>query len=268
MIRSHWRSKNPLRVIALGASTLMVYACSAGPASTSPRAEPPPPPAQPPVSATRINFGAGTVTSFVTKDASGTPITLGVRLSREVITGTGAAQLSAILELPPEANLSPFNHVQVDWNPSGHPPAGVYHLPHFDLHFFMISQTARAEITLADRAAMFRQPSEGSIPVGYRADIEGFAGMGVHWLDGQSPEFAQQAFTRTMIQGFHHGRMIFQEPMVTKAFLETRPDFQAPIAQPREYPRPAYYPTTYRIAYDAATGDYVIALEGLTRRGS
>jgi len=265
MIRNQWRGKRPLLVIALGASALMVYGCSGGTASTTPRADPPAPPVSAPP---RINFGGGIVTSFVSKDASGTPITLGIRLSREVISGVGPGQLSAILELPPEADLSPFNHIQIDWNPAGHPPAGVYHLPHFDVHFFMIGRTDRAAITLADRTAMFRLPPESAIPAGYRADIEGFAGMGVHWLDGQAPEFAQQPFTRTMIHGFHDGRMIFQEPMVTKAFLETRPDFRAPVAQPREYSRPGFYPTTYRIAYDAVTGDYIIALDGLTRRGS
>ena len=263
MIRPQWRNQRPRLVMALGASAVMVYGCSGGTASTTPRDDQPAPPVP---ASTRIDFGGGTVTSFVSKDAAGTPITLGIRLSRGVITGVGSVHLSAILELPRDADLSPFNHIQLDWMPSGHAPDGIYFLPHFDAHFFMIGQADRAAITLADRTAMFRQPQERTIPAGYRADSEGFAGMGVHWLDSQAPEFAQQPFTRTMIHGFHDGRMIFQEPMVTKAFLETRPDFRAPVAQPREYSRPGFYPTTYHIAYDAATGDYIIALDGLTRR--
>jgi len=263
MIRNQLLRKRPLLVIALGAGALMVYGCSGGTESTPPSAVQPAPPASAP---SRINFGGGIATSFLSRDAGGAPLTLGVRLSQEVITGVGPAQLSAILELPPAADLLPFNHIQIDWMPGGHSPFGVYNLPHFDVHFFMIGQTERANITLADRTAMFRVPQESAIPSGYRADSEGFAAMGVHWLDSQAPEFAQQPFTRTMIHGFHDGRMIFQEPMVTKAFLETRPDFRAPVAQPREYARPGYYPTSYRIAYDAATGDYIIALDSLKRR--
>ena len=35
-----------------------------------------------------------------------------------------------------------FQFVQFDWNPKGHEPEGVYTLPHFDFHFYTVSDAA------------------------------------------------------------------------------------------------------------------------------
>ena len=47
--------------------------------------------------------------------------------------------------------------------------------------------------------------------------------MGVHWID---PEVAgvrrARQFTQTFIYGSWNGRLIFAEPMITKALLESR----------------------------------------------
>ena len=50
-----------------------------------------------------------------------------------------------------------------------------------------------------------------------------------------APEFIGKPFTVTYIYGFYHGNMTFVEPMITKAFLETHPDFTLPIKQPQAY---------------------------------
>jgi hypothetical protein len=258
--------QHPKRLGAITAALVIgaICACSSGKKpATSPAADPP---AVIVPSAVTMPFAGGTVTSFVTHDGSGVATSIGLRLSPAVLAGVGAVQLTTTLRFATGALPAPFDHIQVDWNPGGHPPHGIYHLPHFDFHFFMISLTERAAISVADGATMFRAPAVAAIPEGYRADTEGFAQMGVHWLDSRAPEFAQQPFTRTMIHGFYDGRMIFQEPMVTKAFLETRPNFDALIAQPAQYPTSGLYPTRYRVTHDAASGDYIVALDGLMPR--
>jgi hypothetical protein len=60
--------------------------------------------------------------------------------------------------------------------------------------------------------------------------------------------------------------MIFAEPMVTKAFLETKPDFRAPIATPARYAAAGRYPTEYRVYWNEATREYRVALSGLVER--
>jgi len=37
--------------------------------------------------------------------------------------------------LPLVPAVPPFDHIGINWNPNGHPPAGVYNRPHFDVPF-------------------------------------------------------------------------------------------------------------------------------------
>ena len=74
-----------------------------------------------------------------------------------------------------------------------------------------------------------------------------------------------QPFTRTFIYGSWDGRFTFYEPMVTRAYLLMRPDATAAaIPVPALYPEPGYYPTGYRVSYDAQAKEYLVALTGLT----
>jgi hypothetical protein len=60
--------------------------------------------------------------------------------------------------------------------------------------------------------------------------------MGAHWVDLSSHEFRGHAFTATYIYGSYDGRLIFEEPMVTKAFLETKPDLSQPVIVSSQFP--------------------------------
>ena len=46
--------------------------------------------------------------------------------------------------------------------------------------------------------------------------------MGLHWLDIASPELNGAEFRYTLFYGSWDGRIIFDEPMITKALLESR----------------------------------------------
>jgi len=50
--------------------------------------------------------------------------------------------------------------------------------------------------------------------------------------------------------------------MITKAFLETRPDVRAPIAIPAKHSTTGYHPTEYRVYWNEATREYRVALTG------
>jgi hypothetical protein len=60
--------------------------------------------------------------------------------------------------------------------------------------------------------------------------------------------------------------MIHFEPMITKAFLESKPDFSQVIQVPTSYAKSGYYPTRYSVRYDVVRREYTIALEGMTWR--
>jgi len=55
--------------------------------------------------------------------------------------------------------------------------------------------------------------------------------------------------------------------MISKAFLETKPDFSSDIKQPTVYSKTGVaYPTRYSIKYDAANKEYLVALEDFINR--
>ena len=104
-------------------------------------------------------------------------------------------------------------------------------------------------------------------PAGYVADVMGISRMGLHWTDRSEPEFNGQPFARAFIYGSYDGAFIFVEPMVTKAYLDSKPATTVTdIKLPVQYSASGYQPTSYTIAYDASEKLYRISLTGLTKR--
>lgn len=221
------------------------------------------------------DLGNGRAHAFITLDARGEPAAVGVRLSEGALTGLPAEPppeadgWEYLLPLPKEASASGYDHIALDWNPKGHVPPGIYDVPHFDFHFYLVSQGERQKITAVgdDLARTHRAPLPDRMPEGYVLP-EGTAvpRMGGHAIDPAAPEFNKQPFTRTFLYGFYDGEVIFVEPMVTQAFLETKPNVVEPVRVPTTVARPGYYPARYSVKYDAAKREYVVALENLVRR--
>ena len=68
--------------------------------------------------------------------------------------------------------------------------------------------------------------------------------MGNHLIDSKSPELAPGGppFTHTFIFGAYDGQITFYEPMITLAYLESRPDTCVPIKQPQAWATEGHYP--------------------------
>jgi hypothetical protein len=97
--------------------------------------------------------------------------------------------------------------------------------------------------------------------------------MGLHWIDTSSPELPprNQPFTATFILGSWDGKVIFDEPMITREFILGQRDKAAaqeiPVPAAQSYRPAGFYMDSYRVSFDAQTGEYRIALTGLSRRG-
>jgi hypothetical protein len=214
-------------------------------------------------------FGNGTTQAFVILDEQGDPTSLGAILSESVLSSLPTTSTVVILALPAEGVDTPFNFVRVNFGPAGHPPPGIYDKPHFDFHFFLITEQEVAAIGPSDPNFLQKgaqTPASELTPPDYVADPVAIPGHGTHWTDPTSPEFQGQPFTATFLYGFYEGRVIHLEPMATSAFLLTRPNFTAAIKLPTSFAEPGLYPTSYSVRFDATAGGYIIALEGLTAR--
>jgi hypothetical protein len=214
-------------------------------------------------------MAGGTGRAYVTLDRSGAPTDVGVALTETSLTGLPAATAEFVFELPSQAAATPYKHAVINWMPNGHPPPMVYTVPHFDVHFYMITPEERAAIVLGTTelaAKMVRQPSAEFIPAGYATGMAS-AGMGLHWNDPEAPERKGEPFTKTFIYGSYDGTFIFGEPMVAKAYLETKPAAAVlPVKLPAQYAKAGYQATSYAVGFDAAAKEYRIALSGLVRR--
>lgn len=215
---------------------------------------------------TSVNVGDGTARTYVTLDAEGNPAELGIVLTEAALNNLPMTMPGTehLLALPEKAGATPYRHVTLDWNPHGHEPDHVYTLPHFDAHFYTITNAERLAILPSDpqfqqKAAAF--PGTGYVPAGYVAPAPAAVPrMGVHWVDPTSPELNGGTFTRTFLFGSYDGKMIFAEPMLTKAYLETKPNFTQAIPVPEKVTTPGWYPSSYSIKHDAARGEYRISL--------
>jgi hypothetical protein len=215
-------------------------------------------------------MATGSGRAYITLDRAGKPTELGIAITEAALVGLPAAITEYAFPLPAEASATPYKIAAINWQPTGHPPMNIFTVPHFDVHFYTITTAERDAISPADPqfgAKMFRAPSAAMLPPGYTPDAQGIPRMGLHWADPSGPEFNGQAFGKTFIYGSYDGNLIFAEPMLTKAYLESKPAAVAtPVKVPAQFAATGYQATSYTVSYDAATKEYRVALSGLTLR--
>lgn len=219
-----------------------------------------------------VKVGEGTARTMVVEGKGGQPASIAIVISEKALQGLPAGHVGGYeaflteLPMPAKGPRTGYDHAMLDWNPTGHPPAGIYTPPHFDFHFYLIDPASRDAITFKGEAAATaaKAPPADLVPAGYVVPPDtAVEKMGLHGVNPSAPEFKGKPFTATFIYGYHKGENIFVEPMVTKAFLETKPDVTLAVPVPKNYSRPGWYPEGYRVAYDAKTKSYVIALTRL-----
>lgn len=220
-----------------------------------------------------VAFGRGTIRTLVALDSTGRPASLGVSFSGSALEGLPVAAPSDDtgwlfrLPLPAGVALPPYDHVAVYWNPHGHEPHGVYDVAHIDVHFFLTSPEMADRITATDRdlELCYRLPPASAIPAGYILPAgTQHRRMGVHWIDPAATEFKGQPFTATYIVGSYDGQVNFLEPMISHAFLASRPNLRKALPQPAAFARKGWYPSGWVVRWDDQRGEYLVLLDGLT----
>lgn len=216
------------------------------------------------------DVGNGKAMSWLKLDDAGKPTSIGITFTEAAMEGlptTPFPPTEWVLTLPAEASVTAYNHIGLDWNAQGHEPTSIYTIPHFDMHFYQITPAERAAITPADSLTGYIQPGADYIAKDYILPPGIVPGMGFHAVDSTAHELHGHTFDKTFIYGYFKGNMIFGEPMITRAYLLTKPDFSETLKVPAKYPVTGkYYATKYSIKYDAAKKEYVVSLDGLTMR--
>jgi hypothetical protein len=264
--------------------------------------------AEPNVIATKPQkVGDGWARAYVALDASGNALALGVSLDEAALAGLPAnphpasrcfdkngdgkmdqheclGDYAFIFALPDgkaARAVAPFKWMSLNWNPHGHiPPAPPpWAAPHFDFHFYIqerdevkrIRTGACGELIDCEDFKRATRP----VPAKYvhRDHIDVGAAvpdMGNHLIDSRSPELAKNGppFTYTFIYGAYDGRISFLEPMITHAYLASKPSMCARIKQPRGWEVAGAYPTKYCIRYLDSLRRYTVSLEAFVRHAA
>ncbi|MGH7514094.1 MAG: DUF5602 domain-containing protein [Gemmatimonadales bacterium] len=248
----------------------------------------------------RLADGAARTYVVVNTADRDVPLEVGVALSEGAMErlpamGMAGHESMVVNLLPlPALNPTPYRFVELDWNPAGHEPAAIYGVPHFDFHFYTVSRETRnsivptnpryAEAAARLPAAEFRPPFylDAATATGAPAWAVTVPQMGLHWFDLRAPELqaalgnpaGYQPFTRTFFKGTWDGRFIFDEPMITRAWLMTKrissregaPEKIIPVPTAERYAPAGYYPQAYRVAYDPRAREFLVGLTQLAPR--
>jgi Domain of unknown function (DUF5602) len=217
-----------------------------------------------------ISVGDGKAMSYVKTDEAGEPIEAGLMFDEKALQNLPTGDPHGheyLLKMPADIDVAPYTHITFDWNEHGHEPPGVYDLPHFDCHFYFITEAERGAIGPFD-STQFNKPLPAEyLPPMYLETPGGVPGMGAHVIDLLSPEIAGTgSFTKTFIYGKYDGELNFLEPMVTLDYLKSKRNESNPIRQPQKWQQDGYYPASYDLRYDASKKMYSIVLAGLAHK--
>lgn len=209
-----------------------------------------------------LPMGNGSLWAFADVDSSGHTNAVGIAFTEEALQGLPHDMTNFEFKLPSVLNIPPYDHMVVNWMPHGHEPIGIYNLPHFDFHFHFLPSAVQNAITCmgADRDVCLTMPDADEIPPFYVSTPEGTPTMGWHWLDRRSPELNGQKFTTTFIYGFYAGDMSFAEPMITREFLLSKPNFSQDLPRPARNAKPGIYPVSYKVEFDSMERVYYVTL--------
>lgn len=229
----------------------------------------------------QVALGYGKVRSWISVDSNGHPSEIGIEMTPEAFKNLETDNSKT---LPPEhatiivpfhhkgTQLTPFNHVGLNWNPQGHEPLGIFDVPHFDIHFYMISAEEQLAIPAwspETDAAFNNYPPMGYMPADYGTPpgpATAEAQMGKHWLPVNLGAYLP--FSKIMVYGTYNGKFIFVEPMITLDYLLSDVPFNDNYSQPEHFEKAGNYPTKYNIYHDAVTGNTYVTLSDFVARSA
>jgi len=153
-----------------------------------------------------------------------------------------------------------IKHIEFGYNPHGHGPPGVNDVPHFDVHFYGITNEERLAIVCGSQPV----PEADLVPPGYDASMVGgepfgscVPAMGTHAGDEDS---VSKPLDAELLFGYDQGKLIFIEPMIHADYFKNREAIELSVARPAKLGRSTTWPDTFTMSFDDETGLYHLEL--------
>ena len=216
-------------------------------------------------------IGNGEARAFVTLDDDGNPTEIGVRIDQDALAGLpynllGERSRIYELELPAQADSTPFRHVTIDWYPQGDRGGELFDTARFDIHFFMMEGeelVAIDPVTPGAQSKAENLPPSDEIPSGYTTDdsVTFEPNVGVHWYDPADLP-GPDDFEKILLYGSWDGALTFIETRLAWDWLVNKPEFSEPLARPVTWPTEGSWPTTWSVSFDEENRHFVVTLGG------
>jgi hypothetical protein len=176
---------------------------------------------------------------------------------------------AAVIRLPEQARTAVgVDHLSFFWEAHGHPPAS-FMTPHFDFHFYVISDSAREAIDCSNKTKPSAIPADYTLPDVDIPQLGMLTGlcvpkMGMHAIEGNVAN-AATSMTGSMVYGYYAQKPIFYEPMISRAMLQERRSFTLPVPPQGNLPAGVKYPTRFEAVYDSTTPAYRFVFTGFSQ---
>jgi hypothetical protein len=165
-----------------------------------------------------------------------------------------------VVALPKEvASATGFNHLGINWEPHGHPPA-LFFTPHFDFHFYTLEPERVRAIDCADVRKPTLVPAAYTLP---DLDIPGVGQlvglcvptMGMHAMPAAELN-ETKPFGASMIVGYYQQKPIFLEPMIARAKLLEAKSFTMDLPAVQNPGANVKWPARFEAVYDEPSRTY------------
>jgi hypothetical protein len=202
----------------------------------------------------------------VQRDAQNKITAIVLNIPAAAVTGAPKKRSEAVL---PMTDAGLVQSANLQYHPYGHEPAHVYDTPHFDVHFYTITEEVRHGVMPGTPGAKV-MPAKTILPPGGFLSTEVVPGMGMHDVPMTQPELQRGKghgpFTVSPIIGYWNGELAFFEVMFTKAWALQKTDKAGAFPQPASVHQQGLYPTKYSVHYDKAQDEYEVTLSGFRQR--
>jgi hypothetical protein len=210
-----------------------------------------------------VNVGNGKARSFIINGAEGQPSRVGFNFTETALEGLPEHDAFFVLPMP-EKNETLVDHISFDLAAHGHEPAGVYDKPHFDVHFYMVTEKEVDGIAGSGPEIDLLPPAKYA-PKDY-VPGPNVPKMGKHWIDSTGVELHNKPFEQTLIYGSYNGKFTFIEPMIAISYLQSKPNISFDVKPLGAAQKAGLYPQKYSINYGNEDHLYTISLDDLQRK--
>jgi hypothetical protein len=236
-----------------------------------------------------VTLGPGNARTYITI-RNGAPAELGVELNEGALAGAAhdgghdghnntkhRMEDMFNLPLPAEAGAATvYKTVNLGWMPAGH--GAPYDRPHFDFHFYTISEAERRAIDPSDpqwASKVGSFPAPQFWPARFYPLSLLMACPRMRWVSrswactgwtSRAPSWRVAEFTETFFYGSWDGALIFAEPMITKKTLESRVSVDKTLPEAPVYAPAGMHAGGYRVYYDAERDRHRVALTQFASR--